>query len=244
MVVQSEHVRDVMVPGVETINATDNVRVARRRFDSQTERSLVVAEDGRPIGIIEYRSIMDQNAVPAEAPISEFMKTEFPTLTQDMPLAEAQQALAGGDVDLDRIPVVDDNGMLVGVVARTSLARAQTVTQAAAVNETEPWGDAPPAGFSGPGQEAVATPEQAAGPQISTGMNVVGENGDKLGTVSEVLAGPQGLATHFMVQHGLLRKKHKRLPVDEIVGVNGDSVTVSMTSTEFGFLPDIEDQNQ
>lgn len=239
MVVESGFIRDVMLPVDDTISPADSVRVARRRFDSQTERSMVVAEDGRPVGIIEWRRIMDQNAVPADAPVQQFMLQDFPTLTPNTSVAEAMSALGG--VDLDRIPVVNEQGALVGVVPRGTLAHAEQVTQAAPVERTEPWGGQSPEAFAGPGQEAVSTPEQAAGPQLAVGMNVVGENGDKLGSVSEVLTNPQGRATHFLVQHGLLRKKHKRVPVDEVMHSQGDTVTVAMTGQEFGFLPDIED---
>ena len=240
MVVQSEYVRDVMVPTIDTISPADSVMVARRRFDSQTERSMIVADGHHPVGIIQWRAIMDQNTIPGEAPVQDFMVQEFPLLKPDTPLTQAIESL--GSVDIDRIPVVNEDGDLVGVVPRGSLAHAEQVTQAAPAERTEPWGDQPPQAFSGPGQEAVSTPAAAAGPMLAEGMNVVGVNGDKLGSVSEVLADPMGRATHFLVQHGLLRKKHKRVPVDNVVSADGDTVTVSMTSTEFGFLPDIEDQ--
>jgi CBS domain-containing protein/sporulation protein YlmC with PRC-barrel domain len=239
MVVESEHVRDVMRPDIATIGPDEEVRVARRRMESTSDRSLIVAADDRPVGIIAWRAIMDQNQVPAEAPVSEFMTRTFPTVTPDMPLVEAQQNLAG--VDVDKIPVLDEDGKIIGVVPRPVLAHVQQATGGAPVEETEPLGTLPPTEVLGPGQEGVSTPAEAAGPALSTGMNVVGETGDKLGTISEVLADTAGRATAILVEHGLLRKRHKRIPVDEITDVRDGDVVLSISGTEFGLLPNLED---
>ncbi|HEU5424989.1 MAG TPA: CBS domain-containing protein [Nitrolancea sp.] len=240
MVVESEHVRDVMLPGIETIGPDEPVRVARRRMESTTDRSLIVADGARPIGIVAWRAISNQNRVPADAPVSEFMTREFPTITPDMPLSQAQNNIAG--VDIDNIPVVNEEGQLVGVVPRPVLAHVEQAAQEAPVEEVEPLGTRPPTEMMGPGQTAVSTPAEAAGPDLRTGMSVVGGNGDKIGTVSELLADTAGRATAIVVEHGLLRKKHKRVPVDNISGVSDGTVTLTIDSRDFGLLPNVEDQ--
>ncbi|HET7035068.1 MAG TPA: CBS domain-containing protein [Thermomicrobiaceae bacterium] len=240
MVVESEHVKDVMLPGIETIGPDEPVRVARRRMESTTDRSLIVADGTHPIGIVAWRAISNQNRVPADAPVSEFMTRDFPTITPDMPLSQAQNNIAG--VDIDNIPVVNEEGQLVGVVPRPVLAHIEQAAHEAPIEEVEPAGTQPPTQVMGPGQTAVSTPAEAAGPELRTGMGVVGSKGDKLGTLSEVLADPTGRATTMVVEHGLLRKKHKRVPVDSIAGVSDGTVTLSIDGTEFGFLPNLEDQ--
>lgn len=246
--VEEMHVSDVIIPDVDTIRPDEPIRTARRRMESQTRRSLIVVDEDRPIGVVQWRDIMRENEVPADAPVADYMVREFPVLEARQPLEQARARL--GDVDFDRLPVVDESGHLVGEVPRTALSQAGEVVESVPTAEE----GASPSGWPTAGQEmttgAGADPEVAGYgmaaedtlPSVAAGQTVKGANGRKIGTVDQVIVDPNGNLSAFTVQHGLFGRKHKRIPADLIAQVTDDAVELSITGTEFNMLPDVEDE--
>jgi len=60
----------------------------------------------------------------ANRPISEVMTTDVVTVTPDADLDTILDLLADDERDINRLPVVDDAGRLVGIVARQDVLRA------------------------------------------------------------------------------------------------------------------------
>ena len=60
----------------------------------------------------------------ANRPISEVMTTDVVTVTPDADLDTVLDLLADDERDINRLPVVDDDGRLVGIVARQDVLRA------------------------------------------------------------------------------------------------------------------------
>jgi CBS domain-containing protein len=60
----------------------------------------------------------------ADRPISEVMTADPATVTADAGVDEVLELLSGDDPDINRLPVVDDDGVLVGLVARQDVIRA------------------------------------------------------------------------------------------------------------------------
>jgi predicted transcriptional regulator len=194
--------------------------VAKRRMESQTARSLVVVEDDRPIGLVQWRGI---NQIDGNATVRDVMLTEYPLLRAGMSVDEVREYLTGMTVDLDQVPVVDANGVLIGEASRSAITKSETAT-------------------TGATQPAVSGPEQDRDVptlRLEQGMTVMGDAGHKLGTIEEVDLSPEGNIAHFTVKHGLLSKHFKRLPADVINTVDGDTVTVNLDSLEFKMLADI-----
>jgi hypothetical protein len=188
--------------------------VAKRRMESQTARSLVVVEADRPIGLVQWRGI---NQLDGNLSVRDVMLTEFPLLRAGMSVDEVRDYLTGMDVDLDQVPVVDANGVLIGEAPRSAITKSETAT-------------------TGATEQVVAGPEQdRAAPimRLEQGMTVMGDAGHKLGTVEAVDLSPEGNIAHFTVKHGLLTKHYKRLPADVINTVEGDTVMVNLDSVEF-----------
>ncbi|MDI3338936.1 MAG: CBS domain-containing protein [Sphaerobacter sp.] len=241
-------VADVIVEEVGTIRPDEPVRTARRRMEAQTRRSLIVVDEDRPIGVVQWRDIMRQEELPADAPVGDYMIREFPVLRADASLREARAQL--GDVDVDRLPVVDASGHLIGEVPRTALVQAGEVRESAPAAEhgasTGGWSGADQAMAGGADQAGAAagqgTARSGALARIEAGMAVKGINGRKLGTVNDVVVDPQGELSAITVRHGLFGRKHKRIPADTIDHVEGDAVFLSITGTEFNVLPDVEDE--
>jgi CBS-domain-containing membrane protein len=216
-------ISDLISPEVDTIEQGDTVRAAQRRMESQTLRSLIVVDGGRPVGVVKWRDI---RTADGDTLVADYMTRDFPVLTRDMQIVDARSHL--GEVDFDNIPVVDENGQLIGEVPRGAIVHHETTTE----GEDHITADGTPArGDTG----------HAA--NIHANMEVVDSEGDKLGKVTKVSSDPTThRLSHVLIEHGMLRKKHKRVPVDTVARFDGDSVVLGITKMEFDFLADIEDQ--
>lgn len=211
----------LLTSDVATITPDETVTAASRRMESQTARSLIVVESDRPVGVVQWRGL---SQLDPNAPVREVMQTEFPVIRSGASLEEARQRLTGLDVDIDRVPVVDDNGTLIGEVPRSAVVKSESMTSGA----TEPVVSGPDAMRN----EPTITLEK--------GMTVMGPSGHKLGTVDAVELNSEGNIAHFLVKHGLIGKHNKRLPADVIDNVSGDTVTLNIDSTEFKMLADLD----
>jgi CBS domain-containing protein len=206
---------------VATITPDESVMVAKRRMESQTARSLVVVEADRPVGLMQWRGI---HQLDGTLTVRDVMLTEFPLLRAGMSVDAVRDYLTGMDVDLDQVPVVDADGVLIGEASRSAITKSETATV-----------DATDTVVAGPDQDLDAPLLH-----LEQGMTVMGDAGHKLGTVEVVDLSPEGNIAHFTVKHGLLGKHYKRLPADVINTVDGDTVTVNLDSVEFKMLADID----
>ncbi len=82
-----------------------------------------VTEAGRPVGVLTDRDIAlalpEHQALLASLPVSALMSRQLVTVRHDAPLASAMDRL--GDQGVRRVLVLDDNGLLVGVLSCTDL---------------------------------------------------------------------------------------------------------------------------
>ena len=60
----------------------------------------------------------------ADRPVSDVMSTDVATVTPDAPVDEVLDLLVGDDPDINRVPVVDGDGRIVGIIARQDVIRA------------------------------------------------------------------------------------------------------------------------
>jgi len=60
----------------------------------------------------------------ADRPISDVMSTDVVTVTPETDVDAVLDLLAGDDPNINRVPVVDDEGTLVGIIARQDVVRA------------------------------------------------------------------------------------------------------------------------
>lgn len=215
-------VRDVMRQPENVISADETLEVANRVMSGQTVRSLIVIDENQVmVGVV---FIHDVRQADPETPIRSVMDSQCPILRPDTTLGEARSAL--GEFDYDLLPVVDDQGLIVGEVPRQDIVHADH-------------------GVASGGEGVDFDLQQSGGSTtratIRSGMEVVGANGNKLGTVDEVmLEGDR--PTAFTVKHGLVGRKHKQLAMDIIDRIDNDTVALRIDKTEFKFLANIEDQ--
>ncbi|HYI15682.1 MAG TPA: CBS domain-containing protein [Thermomicrobiales bacterium] len=224
--VTSASIGDMLTPSIDTITPDDTVTVAKRRMESQTARSLIVVDDNRPVGVIQWRGLARHEGSEL---VRDVMLTEFPVLRAGMSVDDVRSYLSGVDVDLDHLPVVDESGMLLGEVPRGMITKSETATNAA----TE-------AVVAGP----EVDPARHSQPQIhlEQGMKVVGAAGKNLGSVDEIDQNAEGHISHFTVKYGMLGRNSKRLPADVINRVEGNEVHLSLDQPEFKMLADVGEE--
>jgi CBS-domain-containing membrane protein len=218
-------ISDLVSEGLDTIGSQESVRAAHRRMEAQSLRSLIVVDDDRPVGIVKWRALRSADSAST---VATCMTTDFPVLRKDMHVTEAHGHI--GDVDFDNIPVIDEEGRLVGEVPRGAIVHHEVPTD----REDH---------LTATGDPAVPA-SVSAFPDLRAGMDVVAAEGGKLGKVTELSDDPTThRLAHVLVEHGLLRKKHKRVPTDTIGRLDGDTVVLKISKTEWGILSDVEDQS-
>jgi len=218
-------VGEVMTPVRDIIRQDEEIRMARRRMESEAKRSLIVVDGDAPVGILEWGTLMRQSESPSEMFVSDFMTRDIPLLTQDMPVDAAGDRLT--NVDLETLPVVDSEGHLVGEVPRSAITRRQESIEQTSGKETIE-------------SSAPTMTDNSPLGQVATGMTVSGSNGSKLGQISNILVGVSGHLEAIMVEHGLFGRKHKKVPADLITSVGDDQVILTIDSPEFKSLADVE----
>ncbi|WP_457550020.1 CBS domain-containing protein [Archaeoglobus sp.] len=119
MVMQSDiPVKEIMTREVCTVDKNATLLEASKRMMEFGVGSVVVIEDGRPIGIVTEKDILykvvSKNKLPSKVKIGEIMSKPLITIKPTTSLREATDIMR--KMKIRRLPVVDDNGNLVGIV--------------------------------------------------------------------------------------------------------------------------------
>jgi CBS domain-containing protein len=135
-----ETVRDAMVPEPTTLAAAASAQEAGHCFaDSDEVRAIFVTEeDGRLLGVVTrktlVRAVVAAGREPGTVTLREIAEPPKVTLDAALELEAAFRFLE--ERDLERVPVVEEGGRLVGVLSRAVVQRR--------LAETEPPADEPP----------------------------------------------------------------------------------------------------
>jgi len=116
-------VEDVMSAPVKTISPDESCRTAADRLVEAGIGSLVVCENGDPAGIVtevDVTRLVSSGRDPVSTPVSAFMSSPIVTVTAGQPVEEAADILR--EQNIKRLPVVDGDGEVVGVVTTTDLS--------------------------------------------------------------------------------------------------------------------------
>ena len=123
----SESVREAMVPEPTTLRAADDAQAAGRCFAENPEvRAVFVCDDsGRLLGVITRKTLVREVVAagldPTTVELREIAEPPIFTLDAGLALDEAFHMLE--ERDLERVPVVEENGRLVGVLSRAVVRR-------------------------------------------------------------------------------------------------------------------------
>lgn len=142
-----ETVRDAMVPEPTTLAATANAQDAGRCLaDSGEVRAIFVTEDdGRLVGVVTRKTLVREVVAAGLEPSAVSLRAiaEPPNLTLDADLELEGAFRFLEEQDLERVPVVEEEGRLVGVLSRAVVQRR--------LAEAEPSEDRPAEGEPQPG---------------------------------------------------------------------------------------------
>jgi CBS domain-containing protein len=118
-------VHEVMTERPRCVTPETSVSEAARLMKSDDVGSLPVLDDDKLTGIVTDRDIVIQAVAeekdPRGMPVREIASREVVTIGPEQDLSEALKPIASYQVR--RIPVVDDDDRLVGIVAQADVAR-------------------------------------------------------------------------------------------------------------------------
>jgi CBS domain-containing protein len=117
-------IADIMTPAPDTVAPEDTLKRAAEMMDELSVGVLPVVSDGRLLGVITDRDITVRataaGLAPDDAFVSEAMSSNPRTVSPDDDTAEARRIMA--DQQVRRLPVVDGDGRLVGILSLGDLA--------------------------------------------------------------------------------------------------------------------------
>ena len=121
---ENRSVRDVMIKDVVSIDPSASLTDAARKMDDANIGMLPVVEDGKVLGVITDRDIViravAREADPASTAVGDCLSGDAIVAHPEWTTDRAMQMMAQAQVG--RLPVLDDEERLVGVVTLSSMA--------------------------------------------------------------------------------------------------------------------------
>lgn len=116
-----QKVRDVMTRNPETVTPDTPVQEAARLMQSADTGVLPVVEGNRPVGVITDRDLALRVVAEGrtDARVRDAMSSRVRTAREDDDLDTVMQIMASEQVR--RVPIVDERGELVGIVAQADI---------------------------------------------------------------------------------------------------------------------------
>jgi CBS domain-containing protein len=123
----TQTIRDAMVPEPTTLRVGDSAQAAGACFGEREDvrAVFVVDDDGLLVGVITrktlVREVVAAGRPPTDVQLREIAEPPRFTLNADLPLDAGFHQLE--EHDFERVPVVERDGRLVGVLSRAVLQR-------------------------------------------------------------------------------------------------------------------------
>ena len=118
-------VRDAMVANPHPLEAGASAQEAGEALMRPEVRAVLVSDDGELVGVITrktlVREVVARGRDPRATTLREIAEPPNATVDSDMPLTEAFAFLEANDYE--RVPVVDRERRLVGVLSRSAIRR-------------------------------------------------------------------------------------------------------------------------
>ncbi len=118
-------VREGMVPAPGHLPADASAQAAGELLGRPEVRAIYVTEDERLVGVVTRKTLVREVVAagrdPRSTPLGEIAEPPDHTIRPDLPLEDAFRFLEERDVE--RAPVVDDDGKLIGSLSRSVLQR-------------------------------------------------------------------------------------------------------------------------
>ncbi|GEM_PF-3983170 len=174
--------------------------VVLRRLEQEGNHMAIITDEGKPIGLISLAAAREEAS--EDKLVGQLTVEPLPMVLHDTDTVD--DAIRMNTANVDRLPVINADGVLVGELPRTKIA-------ATGLHQ----GDEVPIVAERLGTEMPMT--------IKAGQGVVGSNGGHIGTVKDVVVEVNtGRVGHIVVEEGKLFKKDRKVPVDLIDPVADD----------------------
>jgi CBS domain-containing protein len=126
-----QHIREVMTANPSTIEPDQSIVEAAKIMKQEDAGVVPVTENGRLTGMVTDRDIairvVAEGKDPQSTAVREVASQDLVTIDPQQDLDEALRLMAQHQVR--RLPVVEEDGRLVGVVAQADVAREGNDTQ-------------------------------------------------------------------------------------------------------------------
>ena len=118
-------VREAMVSHPGHLEAEDSAQAAAELLDRPEVRAVYVTDGERLVGVVTRKTLVKEVVAAGRDPrttaLGDIAERPHYTIGPDVPLDEAYRFLE--EQDAERIPVVDGEGRLIGVLSRSVLQR-------------------------------------------------------------------------------------------------------------------------
>ncbi|HLV60151.1 MAG TPA: CBS domain-containing protein [Fredinandcohnia sp.] len=125
-------VRDLMTRNPRVVSPDTSVREAARMMREEDAGILPVCEDGRILGVVTDRDLvvrfLAEEGDPDRVPVSEVMSGDVQVAMPDDLLVDAIRVM--GEEHVRRLPVVDRDDRIIGILSMTDVAREAEVDYA------------------------------------------------------------------------------------------------------------------
>jgi CBS domain-containing protein len=121
---QHTKIRDVMTPNPRTVEPSATIQEAARLMRDQDVGPIPIVDNGSLTGLLTDRDIVvrlvAEGKDPSSATAGEIASRDLVTIDPEQTLAEALRLMAQHQVR--RLPVCEEDGRLVGIVAQADVA--------------------------------------------------------------------------------------------------------------------------
>jgi CBS domain-containing protein len=122
---ETRAIREVMTPDPTTVEPGTSAQEAARKMKSEDVGSLPIVDGGRLVGMVTDRDLalrLVAEGKSADTPVGELGSRELVTIDPQQDLGEAARIMS--EHQLRRLPVCEEDGKLVGILAQADVAQA------------------------------------------------------------------------------------------------------------------------
>jgi CBS domain-containing protein len=116
-------IQDAMTSNPTTIETATSAREAAQLMKTKDVGSLPIVQDGKLVGVVTDRDLTTRvlaEGKDAETQVGQIASKDVVTVDPQQPLEEAARLMA--EHQIRRIPVVEEDGKLVGILAQADVA--------------------------------------------------------------------------------------------------------------------------
>jgi CBS domain-containing protein len=130
-------IADIMTRDVQTVSPQDTIQRAAQLMDELNVGAIPVLDGDKLVGMITDRDITVRSVAIGQNPVStkvaDVMSTDVRTCTEDQSVDEVLDTM--GDVQIRRIPVLDAQSKVVGIVSLGDVATSNSADVDRALDE-------------------------------------------------------------------------------------------------------------